>query len=132
MIRRTSVKIDWWQGVQTEEGCWLFWNFCSIIKGFFLLHWLWHIIWLLITLMSKLPSSIWFRRKNHMKQPEGFITPEEEYTVCNFLKSLHSFKEASNAWHEKFEKLMLSHGLRINGGDIHIQMAWEIRETEAF
>lgn len=58
-----------------------------------------------------------------MKQPEGFITPEQEYTVCNFLKSLHSFKEASNAWHEKFEKLMLSHGLRINGGDIHIKMA---------
>ena len=53
----------------------------------------------------------------YMEQPEGFSAPRQERKVCRLVKSLYGLKQAPKQWHEKFDNVMLSHGLKINECD---------------
>ena len=53
----------------------------------------------------------------YMEQPEGFSAPGQEMKVCRLIKSLYGLKQAPKQWHEKFDNVMLSHGLKINECD---------------
>ena len=50
----------------------------------------------------------------YMKQPEGYVIPGQEDKVCRLVKSLYGLKQAPKQWHEKFDKVMMSNGFRIN------------------
>ena len=50
----------------------------------------------------------------YLEQPEGFIVPGQEQKVCRLVKSLYGLKQAPKQWHAKFDKVMLSNGLKIN------------------
>jgi hypothetical protein len=52
-----------------------------------------------------------------MKQPEGFILPENEDKVYKLVKSLYGLKQAPKQWHEKFDKAILLNGFHHNGVD---------------
>ncbi|CAM8948953.1 unnamed protein product [Rhodiola kirilowii] len=52
-----------------------------------------------------------------MEQPEGCIVPGQERKVCKLVKSLYGLKQAPKQWHEKFDKVMLSNGFKINECD---------------
>ncbi|CAM8902403.1 unnamed protein product [Rhodiola kirilowii] len=52
-----------------------------------------------------------------MEQPEGCIVPGQERKVCKLVKSLYRLKQAPKQWHEKFDKVMLSNGFKINECD---------------
>ncbi|GJZ89031.1 retrotransposon protein, putative, ty1-copia subclass [Tanacetum coccineum] len=53
----------------------------------------------------------------YMNQPEGFIAPREESTVCRLVKSLYDLKQALKQWHQKFDHTMLESGCEINERD---------------
>ncbi|CAM8908096.1 unnamed protein product [Rhodiola kirilowii] len=53
----------------------------------------------------------------YMEQPEGCIVPGQERKVCKLVKSLYRLKQAPKQWHEKFDKVMLSNGFKINECD---------------
>ena len=53
----------------------------------------------------------------YMKQPEGFLSSENEHKVCKLVKSLYGLKQAPKQWHEKFDNTMLSNGFTINESD---------------
>ncbi|MCQ7056711.1 hypothetical protein M9Y08_18315, partial [Clostridioides difficile] len=53
----------------------------------------------------------------YMEQPEGFVAPGNERKVCRLVKSLYGLKQAPKQWHEKFDKVMLSNGFKINECD---------------
>ena len=50
----------------------------------------------------------------YMEQPEGFIVKGQEHKVCKLVKSLYGLKQAPKQWHEKFDKVVLEYGFRIN------------------
>ena len=50
----------------------------------------------------------------YMEKPEGFIVKGQEHKVCKLVKSLYGFKQAPKQWHEKFDKVVLEYGFRIN------------------
>ncbi|CAM8886974.1 unnamed protein product [Rhodiola kirilowii] len=52
-----------------------------------------------------------------MKQPEGFIMPGNENKVCKLIKSLYGLKQALKQWHQKFDKVILSNGFKLNQAD---------------
>ena len=53
----------------------------------------------------------------YMEQPEGFVVPGQENKVCKLVKSLYGLKQAPKQWHEKFDKMMMSNGFKINEYD---------------
>ena len=53
----------------------------------------------------------------YMEQPEGFVVPGKAHKVCKLVKSLYGLKQAPKQWHEKFDRVMLSNGFRINECD---------------
>ena len=53
----------------------------------------------------------------YMEQPEGFVAPGKERKVCRLVKSLYGLKQAPKQWHEKFDKVMMSNGFKINECD---------------
>ncbi|XP_073281876.1 uncharacterized protein [Primulina huaijiensis] len=53
----------------------------------------------------------------YMEQPEGFIVKGQERKVCRLIKSLYGLKQAPKQWHEKFDKVVLSNGFKINESD---------------
>ncbi|CAM8988449.1 unnamed protein product [Rhodiola kirilowii] len=53
----------------------------------------------------------------YMKQPEGFIMPGNENKVCKLIKSLYGMKQAPKQWHQKFDKVILSSGFKLNQAD---------------
>ena len=53
----------------------------------------------------------------YTKQPEGFLSSENEHKVCKLVKSLYGLKQAPKQWHEKFDNTMLSNGFTINESD---------------
>ena len=53
----------------------------------------------------------------YMEHPEGFSVPEKEKKVCKLVKSLYGLKQASKQRHEKFDKVMMSNGFKINECD---------------
>ena len=53
----------------------------------------------------------------YMEQPEGFMVPGQEKKVCRLVKSLYGLKQAPMQWHEKFDILMMTNGLKINECD---------------
>ena len=50
----------------------------------------------------------------YMEQPEGFIVKGQEHKVCKLVKYLYGLKQAPKQWHEKFDKVVLEYGFRIN------------------
>ncbi|CAM8968681.1 unnamed protein product [Rhodiola kirilowii] len=52
-----------------------------------------------------------------MEQPEGCRVPGQERKFCKLVKSLYGQKQAPKQWHEKFDKVMLSNGFKINECD---------------
>ncbi|CAM8956284.1 unnamed protein product [Rhodiola kirilowii] len=53
----------------------------------------------------------------YMEQPEGCKAPGQERKVCKLVKSLYGLKQAPKQWHEKFDKVILSNGFKINECD---------------
>ncbi|KAK3004740.1 hypothetical protein RJ639_019601 [Escallonia herrerae] len=53
----------------------------------------------------------------YIEQPEGFVTPDHKRKVSKFVKSLYGLKQAPKQWHEKFDKVMIKNGFRINECD---------------
>ena len=53
----------------------------------------------------------------YMAQPEGFVVPGKEKQVCRLVKSLYGLKQAPKQWHEKFDRVILSCGFKINDSD---------------
>ncbi|GJW54625.1 zinc finger, CCHC-type containing protein [Tanacetum coccineum] len=37
----------------------------------------------------------------YMKQPEGFVMPDNEHKVCKLVKSLYGLKQAPKQWHQR-------------------------------
>ena len=52
-----------------------------------------------------------------MEQPEGFIVPGQEKKVCRLVNSLYGSKQAPKQWHEKFDRVMMTNGFKINECD---------------
>ena len=52
-----------------------------------------------------------------MEQPEGFIVSGQEKKVCLLVKSLYGLKQAPIQWHEKFDRVMMTNGFKINECD---------------
>ncbi|GJV59324.1 zinc finger, CCHC-type containing protein [Tanacetum coccineum] len=50
----------------------------------------------------------------YMKQPEGFIMPDNEHKVCKLVKSLYGLKQAPKQLHQKFDEVVLSSGFLLN------------------
>lgn len=50
----------------------------------------------------------------YMKQTEGFVMPGNEHKVCNLIKFLYVHKQSPKKWHQKFNKVALSNGFKIN------------------
>ncbi|KAK3027482.1 hypothetical protein RJ639_041088 [Escallonia herrerae] len=67
-----------------------------------------------------LVDSSWFNLEEevYMELPKGFISPGQEYKVCELLKFLYGLKQAPKQWHEKFRSVMLANGYVANGRDI--------------
>lgn len=53
----------------------------------------------------------------YMDQPEGFVASGNENKVCKLVKSLYGLKQAPKAWHEKFDKIILSFGFQVIDSD---------------
>nr|KAJ0197017.1 hypothetical protein LSAT_V11C700348640 [Lactuca sativa] len=53
----------------------------------------------------------------YMKQPEGFVMPENEHKVCKLKKSLYGLKQAPKQWRQKFDDVVLSKGFALNQVD---------------
>ncbi|GJT85954.1 zinc finger, CCHC-type containing protein [Tanacetum coccineum] len=53
----------------------------------------------------------------YMKQPQGFIMPDNENKVCKLIKSLYGLKQAPKQWHRKFDEVVLSNGYLLNQPD---------------
>ncbi|GKB04639.1 zinc finger, CCHC-type containing protein [Tanacetum coccineum] len=53
----------------------------------------------------------------YMKQPEGFVMPNNEHKVCKLVKSLYGLKQAPKQWHQKFDEVVLSSGFHLNQYD---------------
>jgi hypothetical protein len=53
----------------------------------------------------------------YMKQPEGFVMPDNEHKVCKLVKSLYGLKQAPKQWHQKFDEVVLSNGFILNQAD---------------
>ena len=53
----------------------------------------------------------------HMKQPEGFIMPENQNKVRKLVKSLYGLKQAPKQWHKKFDSVALSYGFQHNSAN---------------
>ncbi|GJU28401.1 zinc finger, CCHC-type containing protein [Tanacetum coccineum] len=53
----------------------------------------------------------------YMKQPEGFVMPDNKHKVCKLVKSLYGLKQAPKQWHQKFDKVLLSSGFLLNQSD---------------
>ena len=53
----------------------------------------------------------------YMEQPEGFVVKGQEHKVCKLVKSLYGLKQAPKQWHEKFDKIILEFGFKINEHD---------------
>jgi hypothetical protein len=56
----------------------------------------------------------------YMKQPDGFVAPEQGNKVCRLRKSLYGFKLAPKQWHEKFDRTLTSVGFVVNKADIFV------------
>ncbi|CAM8886507.1 unnamed protein product [Rhodiola kirilowii] len=52
-----------------------------------------------------------------MEQPEGCRVTRPERKVCKLVKSLYGLKQAPKQWHEKFDRVMMSNGFKINECD---------------
>ena len=50
----------------------------------------------------------------YMEQPEGFVMKGQEHKVCKLVKSLYGLKQAPKQWHQKFDKVVLANGYKIN------------------
>ena len=50
----------------------------------------------------------------YMKQPKGFILEGQEQKVCKLVKSLYGLKQAPKQWHQKFDEIILSFGVKLN------------------
>ncbi|KAK3040689.1 hypothetical protein RJ639_028385 [Escallonia herrerae] len=55
--------------------------------------------------------------KIYIEQPEGFVAPNHKRKVCKLVKSLYRLKQALKQWHEKFDRVMIENGFRINECD---------------
>ncbi|KAL0560553.1 hypothetical protein IC582_000958 [Cucumis melo] len=53
----------------------------------------------------------------YMEQSEDFIVHDKESKVCKLDKSLYGLKQAPKQWHEKFDNLFKSKGLKVNEND---------------
>ncbi|GJT10875.1 zinc finger, CCHC-type containing protein [Tanacetum coccineum] len=53
----------------------------------------------------------------YMKQPEGFVMPDNKHKVCKLVKSLYGLKQAPKQWHQKFDDVVLSSGFLLNQSD---------------
>jgi len=53
----------------------------------------------------------------YMEQPEEFVMPGQEKTVCRLRKSLYGLKQAPKQWHQKFDQVILAYGFNINESD---------------
>lgn len=53
----------------------------------------------------------------YMEQPKKFIVPGQEKKMCRLVKSLYGLKQAPKQWHEKFDKVLMFNGYRINECD---------------
>ncbi|KAK3026763.1 hypothetical protein RJ639_040302 [Escallonia herrerae] len=53
----------------------------------------------------------------YIEQPEGFVASNHKRKVCKLVKSLYGLKQAPKQLHEKFDKVMIENGFRINECD---------------
>ena len=53
----------------------------------------------------------------YMEQPEGFVVKGQEHKVCKLVKCLYGHKQATKQWYEKFDKIILEFGFKINDHD---------------
>ncbi|GJQ90179.1 zinc finger, CCHC-type containing protein [Tanacetum coccineum] len=53
----------------------------------------------------------------YMKQPEGFVMPDNEHKVCKLVKSLYRLKQAPKQWHQKFNEVVLLSGFHLSKSD---------------
>ncbi|KAK3030753.1 hypothetical protein RJ639_036557 [Escallonia herrerae] len=53
----------------------------------------------------------------YIEQPEGSVAPNHKRMVCKLVKSFYGLKQTPKQWHEKFDKVMIENGFRINECD---------------
>nr|GEV25798.1 zinc finger, CCHC-type [Tanacetum cinerariifolium] len=63
------------------------------------------------------PSNAELEEEVYMKQPKGFVMPDNEHKVCKLVKSLYGLKRAPKHWHQKFDEVVLSSGFHLNQSD---------------
>lgn len=52
-----------------------------------------------------------------MEQPEGYMLPGNEQSVCKLVKSLYGLKQVPKQWHQKFDFVILSNVFTHNSCD---------------
>ncbi|RDX78877.1 hypothetical protein CR513_40780, partial [Mucuna pruriens] len=50
----------------------------------------------------------------YMMQPENFVSNKSKSMVCKLKKSIHSLKQASHQWYQKFHQVITSYGFEAN------------------
>lgn len=53
----------------------------------------------------------------YMNQPKSFITKGQEKKLYKLVKSLYGLKQAPKYWYQKFDKIIMSYGFKINEFD---------------
>lgn len=53
----------------------------------------------------------------YMSQLKGFIIPSQEHKACKLVKSLYSFKQGPERWHEKLDSTIVAYGCIVNNYD---------------
>ncbi|GJU96855.1 zinc finger, CCHC-type containing protein [Tanacetum coccineum] len=66
----------------------------------------------------------------YMKQPEGFVMPDNKHKVCKLIKLLYGLKQAPKQWHQKFDEVVLSSGFLLNQSDSTDQN--QVEKTKKF
>ncbi|GJU66413.1 zinc finger, CCHC-type containing protein [Tanacetum coccineum] len=63
----------------------------------------------------------------YMKQPEGFVLPDNEHKVCKLIKSLYGLKQAPKQWHQKFDEVVLCSGFVLNQSEKYVILGIKIK-----
>ena len=55
-----------------------------------------------------------------MTQPEGFVVPGQEDTICKLRNSLYGLNQALKQWYEKFNITLVDNDFVVNSYDTFV------------